>query len=211
MRKLFSSLQRKGKRAYVHLSLKAGTKRTEHFRLKIGQVVVVEGGPISGKTKFLRRLREQLTEAGEPVVFVDTTETVTKWLKEVKLPVSMPASRALEWRLANLPERFYLLVDNADRAGESQKLEVLLAIVEKARSVVVATRSFSLLPPRLQARFREAKILPLGCGADTFDATYVVIAVLIVIVALAGYHHLVFLAAAIRYLFQGMRLGGRKL
>jgi len=211
MRKLFSALQKQGKRAYVHLSLKAGTKRVQHFRLKIGQIVVVEGGPLSGKTKFLNRLREQLTNTGEPTIFIDATEPASKWLTEVALPVSMPAGKAFRWRKENLPERFYLLIDNSDRVGEGQKLEALLELVEKSRSIVAATRSFSLLPPRLQARFREAKVITLGCGADTFDATYVIIAVFIVIVALAGYHHLVFLAAAIRYLFQGMRIGGRKL
>jgi len=211
MRKLFARLQRIGKRTYVSLSVKRGTRRMEHFRLKVGQIVVVEGGPLAGKTKFLRRLHQRLTEAQEPVLFIDASRAITEWLKEVPLPAPQGARRALAFRLAHLPKRFYLLIDNADRLAEGQKLETALHVIDRARSVVCATRSFSLLHVRLQARFREAKIVSLGCGADTFDATYIVIAVAIIVIALSGYYHLVILAAAMRYLFQGMRIGTRRL
>jgi hypothetical protein len=46
--------------------------------------------------------------------------------------------------------------------------------------------------------------------ADTFDITYFVVAMLIIFVALTGSHSIIFLAAAFRYLFQGTRMGGRK-
>ncbi len=211
MRRLVSSLQKRGRKFYVNLAVKAGQERIEHFKLKIGQIVVVEGGHLSGKTKFLRRLYEQLTENGENAIFIDATTPVTKWLKEVKIPAPVAATKALAWRLQNLPEQFYLIVDNADHIEQGQKLETLLKLIARARSVVVATRAFSNLLPRLQARFREAKIITIGVGAETFDATYVVIAIIIVIVGLSGFVHIIFLAAAIRYLFQGIRIGGRRL
>ena len=211
MRKLFSYIQKIGRHSYVCFSLKAGTKRVDQFKLKIGQVVVVEGGPLAGKTKFLKRLLEQIQEVGENVFFIDATQAVTKWFSVIPLPVKMTAARGLRWKLDNLPLVFYLLVDNAQTVNEGQKLETLLTVIEKARSVVVATRSFSQLHPRLQARMREAKVISLGCGADTFDITYFIVAIGIIVVALAGYHHLIYLAAALRYLFQGMRIGGRKI
>ena len=211
MRKIFSSVQRVGQKFYATISVKAGTRRVQHFRLRGGLVLFVEGGPLSGKTRFLSRLREQLTSCAEPVLFVDATEPATRWLTEIEPPVPLSAQKALEWRLANLPERFYLLVDNADRVSDGKKLEVLLYLLDRAWSSALAGRSFSSLHPRLQARLREAKVVALGCGADTFDATYVLVAVLIIVVALSGFHHLILLAAAVRYLFQGIRIGGRRI
>ncbi|RUM87199.1 MAG: hypothetical protein DSZ24_06765 [Thermodesulfatator sp.] len=211
MRRIYSSLQRVGKRAYATVSVFRGRRRLEHFRLKHGLFVFVEGGPLSGKTKFLEDLRERLLKAGKTVLFVGGTEPVTRWLSEIAPPVPMSAQKALSWRLSNLPEGFFLLADNADRITDGRKLEVFLELLDRARTVVVAGRSFSSLHPRLQARLREAKVVSLGCGADTFDATYVLVAVLIIVVALSGYHHLVLLAAAMRYLFQGIRIGGRRI
>ena len=211
MRRIVSSFQKIGRRFYGTISVRAFGRRVEHFRLRSGMTVLVEGGPLSGKTAFLRRLRDQLASRREPVIFVDATETVTKWLSEITPPVPMSARKALTWRLSNLPERFYLLLDNADRVAEGQKLEVVLFLLSRARTAVVAGRSYSSLHPRLQARLREAKVVSLGCGADTFDATYVLVAVLIILVALSGMHHLVLLAAAVRYLFQGIRIGGKRI
>ena len=59
-------------------------------------------------------------------------------------------------------------------------------------------------------RLSDARVHSLGAGADTFDITYIVIAFLIIFVAVMGAHSLIFLAAAMRYMFQGTRMGGRK-
>ncbi|MDQ7787938.1 MAG: hypothetical protein RDU01_10035 [Thermodesulfovibrionales bacterium] len=55
------------------------------------------------------------------------------------------------------------------------------------------------------------KVHNLGSGADTFDITYFIVAIMIVFVAIIGAHGLIFLAAAMRYMFQGTRMGGRRI
>ena len=51
----------------------------------------------------------------------------------------------------------------------------------------------------------------LGAGSDTYDATMFLIVILIVVIAILGLSSLLFVAAAIRYIFQGVRMGGRKI
>lgn len=83
-------------------------------------------------------------------------------------------------------------------------------LLERARSSIIGCTRFAYLNPKLKVRLNRAKIHSLGTGADTFDITYFVLALMIVVVALLGAHHLIFLAAAFRYMFQGTRIGGKK-
>ena len=63
----------------------------------------------------------------------------------------------------------------------------------------------------MKVRLNNVRVHNLGSGADTFDITYFVVALLIVFVAVIGAHHMIFLAAAMRYMFQGTRMGGRRI
>jgi len=195
----------------LRLRVAVGGRTIKAVNLGAGKMILIEGGPRSGKTRCLRRSMEKLkVQEGVSTVFIDGQDNMTSWLRDVALPVPATGTERVRQTARLIPEGFYLFLDQAE-AITPAKLEVILTLMDKARSVMVATTSFGRLHPRLKARCREARIITLGAGADTFDVTYLLIAVIIIVVAMLGYYQIVFLAAAIRYLFQGLRIGGSKL
>jgi len=103
-----------------------------------------------------------------------------------------------------------LLLDNAHlAAAQGRKLDLLVRAVERAKRVVVTCSRVGELPWRLRARLEPhtPRVVPLGRGGQTFDATYILVAGALVFLVVAGLHAYVFLAAAVRYLFWGIRRG----
>jgi len=170
---------------------------------------VVEGGPSTGKTSFLQKTVKKLDVNGEKCIFINATLPIGDWVKEYRL-FGKNLDARVSYFIKALPGRFYLVIDNAERLQDSRKLELVLYLMEQARSTIVGCTRFSLLHPKVKVRLNKAKIHSLGAGADTFDVTYFMVAIMIVFVALMGAHKLIFLAAAFRYLFQGTRVGGRR-
>jgi hypothetical protein len=177
--------------------------------LKDGECVIIEGGPSTGKTATLHKVKRALEQVGENVIFINASLPLGDWVKEYRL-FGKSLEKRVECFLSNLPERFYLVIDNAEKVSDSRKLELVLYLLEKCRSAVVGCFRQSYINPKLRARLKTNKIYHLGTGADTFDCTYFVVALMIIFVAIVGYHHLIFLAAAMRYMFQGTRVGGHR-
>ena len=209
MIRIYPKIKKLRDRVFLYLQ-KTGNGKHEHILVKIGETVVVEGGPSTGKTEFLKKTIRQLNDNGEKTLFINAMLPVTDWVKEFKL-FGKNLDNRIDYLLRTLPERFYLLLDNAEKITDSRKLELTLLLLERARSTIVSCSNFGHLNSKLKVRLSDARIHSLGAGVDTFDITYMVIAVLIVIVALMGAHSLIFLAAAMRYMFQGTRMGGRKI
>jgi hypothetical protein len=159
--RLYPKIKKQRDRIFLYIKKVRNSKHTTDL-LKIGEPIVVEGGPSTGKTSFLQK-------------------TIKK------------------------------LEANAERLQDSRKLELILYLMEQARSTIVGCTKFSLLNPKIKVRLNNATLHSLGAGADTFDITYFLAAIIIVFVFLFGGHHLIYLAAAFRYLFIGTRLGGRNI
>ncbi len=207
--KIVSKVTGAGKRAYVYFRKHKDGKDTWHY-IRDGESLVVEGGPSTGKTSFLNRLSEQLKRAGENVVYIDALEPMTTWVKAWKL-FGKDIDKRIDIYMRALPDTYYLIVDNAEKLTDSKKTTVLLELMQKARGTVVGCSQFSWLNPKLKVRLKSARMQSLGAGADTYDATMFLIVILIVIIAVLGLSSLLFVAAAVRYIFQGVRMGGRKL
>lgn len=178
--------------------------------MKIGESLVVEGGPSTGKTSFLQKTVNKLEAAGENCIFINATLPIGDWVKEYRL-FGKNLEKRIEFFLRQLPKTYYLIIDNAEKLNDSRKLELILYLMEHARSVIVGCGRFGILNPKLKTRLKNTKIHHLGTGVDTFDITYFVIAILILVVAVMGASNLIFLAAAFRYMFQGTRMGGKNL
>jgi hypothetical protein len=176
--------------------------------LKNGECVIIEGGPSTGKTATLQKVKNALEQVGEKVIFINASLPLGDWVKDYRL-FGKSLEKRVEQFLSNLPEKFYLVIDNAEKVRDSRKLEFILHLLEKCRSAVVGCLRESYIRPKLRARMNTNKVFHLGTGAGTFDCTYFVLALMILFVAVVGYHDLVFLAAAMRYMFQGTRIGGQ--
>lgn len=209
MVRIYPKIKKAANNVFLYLQ-KVGNGRHEHILVKIGETVIIEGGPSTGKTEFLKKTIRQLHESGERSLFVNASLPMSDWVKEFKLFGKNLDSR-IDYLLRTLPDRFYLLIDNAEKITDSRKLELTLLLIEKARSSIIACSNFNHLISKLKVRVKDAKVHSLGAGADTFDITYFVVAVLVLVVALTGSYSIIFLAAAFRYLFQGTRMGGRKI
>lgn len=207
--RLYPKIKRRCNKVFLYLQ-KIGDGKHEHILVKLGETIVVEGGPSVGKTEFLKKTMQKLDAEGEKYIFFNANLPVSDWVKEFKLFGKSLDSR-IEFLLKGLPDRFYLFIDNAEKISDSRKLELVLLLIERARSAIIACSNFSHLSPRLKVRLKDATVHSLGSGANTFDITYFVVAVMIVIVALTGHTNIIFLAAAFRYLFHGTRIGGKKI
>jgi hypothetical protein len=151
----------------------------------------------------------KLDAEGEKYLFINANLPVSDWVKDFKLFKKNLDSR-IDYLLSTLPEKFYLMIDNAEKITDSRKLELTLLLIEKARSSIISCSNFNHLISKLKVRLKDAKVHSLGAGADTFDITYFVVAIMVVFVALTGSYSIIFLAAAFRYLFQGTRMGGKR-
>lgn len=205
---LYPKIFKQGKSVFLYLRSNQNGKQADEL-LKIGESVIVEGGPSTGKTSFLNKTKDALEAAGEKCIFINATLPIGDWVRDYKL-FGKNLERRIDLFLSSLPERFYLIIDNAERLQDSRKLEIVLYLLEKARSTIIGCTRQGLLNPKLRVRLNNARVYNLGTGADTFDITYFVVAIMIVVVALTGHHSIIFLAAAFRYLFQGTRIGGKK-
>ena len=209
MVRIYPKIKKAANNVFLYLQ-KVGNGKHEHILVKIGETIVVEGGPSTGKTEFLKKTIKQLNDNGEKTLFINAGLPISDWVKEFKLFGKNLDSR-IDYLLRTLPEKFYLFIDNAEKITDSRKLEITLLLIEKARSSIISCSNFSHLISKLKVRLRGAKVHSLGAGADTFDITYMVLAMMIIVIALVGAHSLIFLAAAMRYMFQGTRMGGRKI
>jgi hypothetical protein len=208
MVRMYPKIKRTANSVFLYLQ-RVGNGKHEHILVKLGETIVIEGGPSTGKTAFLKKTLKQLSDNGEKALFVNAALPVTDWVKEFKL-FGKTLDTRLDYLLNNLPDTFYFVLDNAEKITDSRKLEICLLLIEKSRSTVIACSNFTHLTSKLKVRLGEAKVYSLGAGADTFDITYFIVAIMIIIVAIMGAHHLIFLAAAMRYMFQGTRIGGKK-
>lgn len=206
--RLYPKIQRIRDKAFLYLHRYDNGKHTTEI-LKVGESVVVEGGPSTGKTSFLHKTVRKLEDSGERCIFINATLPAGDWVKDYKL-FGKNLDARIDYFMRTLPEKFYLVIDNAERLQDSRKLELVLFLLERARSAVVGCTRFGYLNPKLKVRLNNAKVHSLGTGTDTFDITYFVVAIMIITVALIGAHNLIFLAAAFRYIFQGTRVGGKK-
>ncbi len=189
---------------------KVGNGKHEHILIKLRDTVVIEGGPSTGKTEFLKKTIHKLDNEGERYIYINANLPVSDWVKDFKLFKKNLDSR-IDYLIQTLPDKYYLLIDNAEKINDSRKLELVLLLIEKARSSIIACSNFNYLNSKLKVRLKDAKVHSLGAGADTFDITYFIVAMLVIFVALTGSHSIIFLAAAFRYLFQGTRIGGRRI
>jgi len=194
----------------LRLRIKKARQDKETFVLSPGRKAVIEGGPGSGKAKFLTQTVHHLTSHGINFVRLNCDEPKSQWLTGYKLPVKVVNTdkRLKETIERCLPENFYLILENAHSISAS-KLDIAFRLINKCRSLIVTTDHFNQLNKTLRAQLFQAKLITLGTGADTFDMTMIVMACLVVSLALLGYRDLVFTVAAIRYLFQGMKMGGK--
>lgn len=209
MVRIYPKIKRLSNSAFLYLQ-KVGNGQHKHILIKLGDTIVIEGGPSTGKTEFLKKTMQKLDAEGEKYLYINANLPVSDWVKDFRLFKKNLDSR-IDYLLSTLPERFYLMIDNAEKITDSRKLELTLLLIEKARSSIIACSNFNHLTGKLKVRLKDAKVHSLGAGADTFDITYIVVAIMIVMVAFLGAHNLIFLAAAMRYMFQGTRIGGRKL
>lgn len=184
-----------------------GSERRESY-LKDGQPLIIEGGPNTGKSQRLQALAKQFEASGERVLIVDALLPLGDTL------VDLPGKRLSD----RIPlflrqcEGSVLLLDNAHlAAAQGRKLDLLVRAVERAKRVVVTCSRVGELPWRLRARLepKNPRAVTLGGGGRTFDVTYLLVAVILVFFVLAGLHSVVFLAAAIRYIFYGINRGSR--
>lgn len=209
MVRIYPKIKKATNNVFLYLQ-KVGNGKHEHILVKLGETVVVEGGPSTGKTEFLKKTIRQLEGNGERALFINANLPISDWVKEFRL-FGKTLDNRIDYLLKTLPEKFYLLIDNAEKITDSRKLELTLLLIEKARSSVISCSNFTHLISKLKVRLKDARVHSLGAGADTFDITYMVIAFMIIIVALMGAHSLIFVAAAMRYMFQGTRIGGKKI
>lgn len=179
------------------------------YQYKIGDSLIVEGGHSTGKSKFLADTQEQLKNENRPVVFLRGSQPLSEWVKEYRL-YGKTIEKRIGYYISSLPNDYYLIVDDAEKIQDARKLDFVLTLIQGAKGVIIGCARISSLHAKIRARIQHFKVHYLGAGAgETFDVTYFIIAVIIVFVAIVGAINLIFLAAAIRYLFLGTRIGGK--
>lgn len=190
---------------YLHAK---GSGIDEFNLLKVGDMTVVEGGSATGKTEFLQKIMLKLQENNEKYIYINGSMPVGDWVKEYTLfGKNLEAKLLMFFR--SLPDKYYLLIDDAEKIIESRKLDTALKLLEKTRGGIITCDNFTHLTSKLKVRLKDSKLHSLGAGADTFDVTYFLLAGVIVGLALVGAVNLIFIVAAMRYLFQGSRIGGK--
>lgn len=204
------NLRRAGRQTYLRFKRRAHRGANATYRqLKLGQPLIIVGGVKTGKTKKLDTLRSHLEFHKQKVVFIDAMLSMSDILRDYEgKNLSMRQAAFLD----SIDDEAYVLIDNAEKVTDSKKLVVVLWALEKCRNMVVTCNSINGLNWKLRRRLelKGALIEHLGHGGQTFDMTLILVGVLVVLISISGAMNLLFGAAALRYLFQGIRAGSRK-
>lgn len=173
---------------------------------------ILEGGNATGKTTYLREQLQAALDEGKNAYYINASLPLAEWFKQTRVIHTRNANAKIHYILNTLPDEFYVYIDNADNIANSsgnKKFIVIDTLMQKATGGVISCSNFSSLPPPLKARLKGAERVYTGSGNLGFDMTYIFLAVIIIVVVMMGQHNLIFIAAAMRYMFQGMRMGGR--
>lgn len=169
-----------------------------------GSFIIVEGGYYTGKSDLLLKTKRNLIDMGYNVICLNASDYFNEWLRDYSL-LGKTLDKKISYFLASLPDNFILLIDNADKIQDSKKMDFILTLINKSYSALLSCIKSSFLNPRLRTRLNNYYFVHLGSGGSQTDFTYFLIAALIILVALTGQFNIVFMAAAFRYLFQGVR------
>jgi len=163
---------------------------------------LILGGPNSGKTLELEKLRQRLEQEGKRVCFIPGTRPVTDWYRLNNIE----GKNNFEREESLVSEKWdWVLLDDADKLARS-KQEILKRLLCKGKNgpVLVATASnFRNLPVFLQDRLDSAREIRLnGVGGGVIDLTYTVAALIMLAVSVvSGGAHAFFMALiAMRWL-----------
>jgi len=204
------NLRRAGQRTYIRFKRRAfrGESAT-YTQLKLGQPLIIIGGVHTGKTKKLETFKNHLEFHKQHVILLDAMMTIGDMVSGCE-GKNIAARQAAF--LDSVTSESYVLIDNAEKVTDSKKLILILWLLEKCKNMVVTCHSLNQLNWKLRRRMevKGAIIEHLGYGGHTIDVTLMFIGVFIVFIAVSGAMHLLFGAAALRYLFQGVRASNRK-
>jgi hypothetical protein len=204
-------IKNKGSRSYLRF------KRREHrgdqasyVYLKTGEPLILIGGVQTGKTRKLITLKQLMEKYQEPVIYLDGLLPLGDWLNGYEGKNILTRTESL---LGSATKETYILIDNAEKINDSRKLATVLTLLEKGRNMVVACNKLVNLNWKLRRRLelKGAHIEYLGVGGEIFDVTMILVAILVGCIALIGAINWLLGVAAMRYLFQGIRIGGRKI
>jgi hypothetical protein len=200
-----------GKKTYLRFKRRAHRQdKASYTTLKLGQPLIIVGGVKTGKTKTLETLKAHLEYHKQKVIYIDAMLNLSDILREFE---GKNATERQANMLNAVDSETYVIVDNAEKVTDSKKLVVVLWLFEKCRNMVVACNHINGLHWKLKRRLELKGALTehLGHGGQTFDMTLILVAVLVVFIALTGALELLLGAAALRYLFQGIRVGNNKI
>lgn len=171
-----------------------------------GETVVLEGGPATGKTTKLNELMEKKRIEGNKVFYIDANKTTKEWVRGFNIFGKTNEQRIVF--LLNASSGSYLFIDNGDKINDT-KIDVVLKAIENAKAVIISCNDFRRLNPKLKNRITNAKLISFGSGVEPLDVTYILVACLIILMAIAGDISFLFMAAATRYMFHGFRYASK--
>jgi hypothetical protein len=203
-------IKNKGRRSYLRFKRRDhGGDQASYVYLQAGQPLILIGGVQTGKTRKLNTLKALMEKYEEPVIYLDGLLPLGDWVANYEGKNILTRTESL---LDLATKDTYLIIDNAERINDSRKLDTALKLLVKGRNMVVACDKLGNLNWKLRRRLelKGARIEYLGVGGEMFDATMVLVAILVGFIALIGAMNWLLSVAAMRYLFQGIRIGGRK-
>jgi hypothetical protein len=171
-----------------------------------GEVLVIEGGPATGKTRMLNELMEVRRSKGDKVFYIDANKTIKEWTKDFNIFGKTSEQRM--FYMINICSNAFVFIDNGDKITDS-KVDAIIQTIEVAKGVVISCIDFRRLNPKIKNRIADAKLFSLGNGIEPLDITYIIVACLIIVMAVIGDVNFLFMAAAVRYMFHGFRYASK--
>jgi len=207
MTKVWGFLRSHFRKSYLKLKVRSALHDPYEIHVKIGEVIVIEGGA-EEREKVASQLAGVFERAvpKAPYLFIDANLPKSEWLSDIPLTVPASGDERLELALKKITEAsgsFYLVIENADKITDS-KIPIARRIIKSARSVIMLTPNVDMLNRRLMGSLPKPRLISLGTARNTYDITYPVIGALMIMLIVLGHHEIVFLAAAMRYIFVGM-------
>lgn len=201
------NLRRHGKATYLRFKRRITRQDTAAYtQLHLGQPLIIVGGVRTGKTKKLLTLKAHIESNGGKVVYLDGFLNFGDMVKHYEGKNQGERQQALA---ADIDDQTYIIIDNAEKVKDSRKITAAVDALERCRNMVVSCNGLDYINWKLRRRLelKGAKIEHLGHGGATFDATLVIVAVVVAVIALSGAVQFLLGAAAFRYMFQGINKG----
>jgi len=186
---------------------------------------VIEGAHASGKTREIEKIRRRAGEVwtGRPVIYLRATDSLADWFNKnltkddeaaliqanpddaEEIAANIKKQHIKIAQIVNKSADAVLLVDDIDKLAGKKK-EIVKDLIRVSPVVVCTTSDYKEIDNTIERQLKNKGVEVLKMSSDaSYDATYILFALFVLSLVMAGQPELAILVMAGRYAMKGVQ------